>query len=81
MAVPLINLMIDKLTEHLGDRQFFTIRDLYSIGFFGTMHAARMALKQGYLPFIRVSPRRCVIPREALMKFLRDNLREDGGIP
>lgn len=79
MTVPLINLLIDELTKQLGDRQFYTIHDLHAMGFFGSLQAARKALQLGHLPFVRISQRRCVIPKAAVLKFLRENLKHPEG--
>lgn len=76
MTVPLINLLIDELTEELGDRHFYTIHDLHTLGFFGTKNAARKALKNGKLAYVKISQRRCVVPRAALLDYLRNNLSE-----
>lgn len=76
MTAPLINLLIDELTKQFGDRQFFTIHDLKALGFFGSTHAARKALKEGLITYIKISPRRCVIPRSIILEFLRNNTIE-----
>jgi len=78
MATPLINLLDDELTKRLGDRHFFTIRDLKDFGFFGSTHSVRKALKVGKLAYIRISPRRCIIPRAAILEYLRNNIT--GGV-
>jgi hypothetical protein len=74
MTVQLINLIVEELKKELGDRHFFTIDDLYILGVFGTKYAARMALKNGKLAYVKVSPRRSVIPRAALLEYLRNNV-------
>lgn len=78
MSVLVLDLLIDELTKQLGDRQFYTIRDLKTIGVFGTAQSARKALKNGELAYVKISPRRCVIPRAALLEYLRNNLSEVG---
>lgn len=73
MSTQLINLL-DELAKQLGDRPFFTVDDLHNLGVFGTKYAARMALKNGLLAYIRISERRRVIPRAALIDYLQNNL-------
>lgn len=74
MTAMLIDQLIDQLTKQFGDRQFFTIDELHSVGFFGTKHAARASLRKGKLAFVKISPRRRVIPRQVLLDYLRTNL-------
>lgn len=76
MSTSLINILIEELSTHLGDRHFYTIDDLYTFGFFGSKHSARMALKNGKLPYVKISPRRRVVPRSALLEYLRNNISE-----
>jgi hypothetical protein len=66
--------VVKELNEKIGDRAFFTLAELVSIGLFGTVQTARNALKDGEIPFIRMSERRCVIPRAALLEYLSNNL-------
>lgn len=66
--------LVEELNIKLGDRPFYTLRELTSIGFFGSMPAARLALKQGRLTFVKISPRRFVIPRSSVLEYLRENL-------
>lgn len=75
----LMNGLVKELNEKIGDRAFFTLAELVSIGLFGTMQTARHALKEGELPFIRMSERRCVIPRAALLDYIRNNLSDVEG--
>jgi hypothetical protein len=74
MTAPLLHTMSEEISKKLGDNPFYTLRQLTSIGFFGSLPAARLALRQGLLPFVRISPRRFVIPREAVLDHLRKNL-------
>lgn len=71
--------LIKELDCKLGDeRQFYTISELTSIGFFGSLPGARIALKNGLFPYIQPSKRRCLIPRLVLIEFLRSNLKIGG---
>lgn len=78
MTAQLMNLLVDELTKQLGDRHFYTIRELHTLGFFGTVDAARKALKHGKLAYVQISPRRRAIPRAALLDYLQNNLSEKG---
>lgn len=76
MTSQLMDSLVRELNSKLGDRPFYTLRQLTSIGFFGSMPAARMALRDGQLSFVKISPRRFVVPRLALLNFLRNNMSE-----
>lgn len=73
MTNQIINILITELNIRLGDRPFYTLRDLTSIGFFGSMPAARKALQEGRLPFFKISARRNVVSRQSLIEFLEKN--------
>ena len=74
MSSRLMDGLVKELNHKIGDRAFFTLPELVSLGLFGTVQTARHALKEGELPFIRISERRCVIPRAALINYIRANL-------
>lgn len=74
MSSQLIDELIKELNQKIGDRSFFTLPELVSFGLFGTVQTARYVLKESEVPFIRVSKRRCVIPRAALINYIRANL-------
>jgi hypothetical protein len=61
------NFLIDELFKEFKNRHFFTIEDLYIFGLFGTKYAARQALNSGILPFVKISKRRRIIPKIALL--------------
>jgi len=81
MINQVIDSLVVELNTKLGDRPFYTLRELTSIGFFGSMSAARMAVKEGCLTHVKISKRRVVIPRSSLFEFLRNNLQESGKLP
>lgn len=64
---------INDLIEELGESQTVTIQQLVKIGLFGTPQSARQALRSGRLPHIKISPRRCLIAREHLIQFIKEN--------
>lgn len=76
MSSQVIDSLVEELNTKLGDHTLVTLRELVDYGIFGSVGAARVALIQGRLPFIRISPRRIAIPRQALLAFLCDNLSE-----
>ena len=69
-----MNCLMDGLVKEFDDRHFFTIDDLYTFGLFGTKYAARKALNSGQISFVQISKRRRIIPRPALLDYLRNNL-------
>lgn len=70
----LMDELTKELNEKIGNRAFFTLPELVSLGLFGTVQTARQALTEGNLPFIRMTERRCVIPRAGLLDYIRSNL-------
>jgi hypothetical protein len=73
MATHLMDSLVKELTNKLGDHPFYTLRQLTSINFFGSMPAARKALQEGRLPFFKISPRRLVVTRQSLIEYLEKN--------
>lgn len=69
------NLIAD-LISHLGEKPYFTGQFLIEIGLFGSQTALAQALKRGDLPTIRISPKRQVVPRKAVIEYVRKNLAE-----
>ena len=74
-----IDSLIEELNRKLGDKPFYSLRELISAGFFGSMPAARRALLKGCLPYVKISPRRSVIPRSSIIEFLRKNVTSAEG--
>lgn len=74
MSALKINLLLNELNKEIGNRRFFTIDDLYNLGVFGTKSSARKALKTRQIAYVKISPRRRVIPLTALLEYLQNNL-------
>lgn len=74
MTSDLLDSLEEELNSKLGDLPFYTLRQLISIGFFGSTSAARVALREGRLTFFKISARRLVIPRLVLLEYLRNNM-------
>lgn len=55
------------------DRPFFTVRDIKNLGIFGSLQAIVSALDDGRLHYIRVSPRRRIVPKQALIEYIHRN--------
>ena len=68
-----LDVVLNELDETFGKQQFYTLRQITSTGIFGSMYGVRKALQEKRLGFVQVSPRRCVIPRAALLKYLSKN--------
>lgn len=77
MTSHLLNCLVEELNVKLGDRPFYTLSELKSIGFFGSLPSARRALREKRLAFVKISPRRFVIPRTVLLEYLRNNISEE----
>jgi hypothetical protein len=76
MSSQLVDGLVNELNDKIGDRTFFTLSELVLFGLFGSLQAARHALRDGLLPSVRISQRRCVIPRAALINYIRANLAD-----
>jgi hypothetical protein len=79
MTTRLMDSLVEELNEKLGNRPFYTLTELVSIGFFGSMTGARAFLRLGRLPHIKISPRRCVIAREHVIVFIKENFHDKSG--
>ncbi len=67
--------LIEILSRKIGDQEFYSLRELTDLGFFGSIASARRAIQQGLLPSLKISTRRIVIPREAILKYCMENLQ------
>jgi len=74
MPIQFIEFLMEELDKKLGNRSFYTLRELMSTGIFGSIQGAKALLRSGRLPHIKISPRRCVISREHVIQFIKDNL-------
>ena len=70
------DLLVEELGKALGDKPYFTGNQLIEIGLFGSASAVNAALKIGSLPSIKISPKRTVVPRSAVIQYFRNNLIE-----
>ncbi len=68
-----LDALIAELHKAIGDKPFYSLRELTSVGFFGSLAAARMALLKGLLPYVKISPRRRVIPQASVIEFIRNS--------
>lgn len=66
--------LVKEFIQLLGDKPYFTISQLIEIGLFGSASAASAALKRKTLPAIKMSPKRTVIPRSAVIEYFQKNL-------
>lgn len=65
--------MIDTINQKMGDKPFYSVRELVNCGIFGSLVSARRTLKRGRLNYVRISQRRFVVIRHDLLKFLKSN--------
>jgi hypothetical protein len=66
--------LVKEFDNFLGKKPYFTPAQLIEIGIWGSHTAATASLKRGDLPSIKVSPKRTVIPRSAVLDYFRKNL-------
>lgn len=66
--------LIAEFAKSLGDKPYFTGKQLIDLGLFGSATGISKALNNGVLPFIRVSKKRRVVPRSAVVQYFQNNL-------
>lgn len=67
--------LIQEFADQLDDKPYFTISELIKLGVFGSSSGANKALKNGLIPFIKVSEKRKVVPRKSVIDFFSKNLQ------
>lgn len=68
--------LIEEFETLLGNKPYFTAKQLIELNIFGSQSAAIAALNRGTLPSIQISSKRRVIPRSAVIQYFRHNLME-----
>jgi hypothetical protein len=66
--------LVDEFDKLLGNKPYCTGTQLIEIGLFGSTAAVTAALKRGTLPSVKISPKRTVVPRSAVLDYFRNNL-------
>lgn len=66
--------LIKEFDEHLPKKPYFALSELIDIGLFGSSSAVNAAIKRKDIPSIKVSPKRTVVPRSAVVDYFRKNL-------
>lgn len=69
-----IEFLVQEFDNFLVNKPYFTPAQLIEIGLWGSSSAASAALKRGDLPSIKISPKRTVVPRSAVVEYFRNNL-------
>jgi hypothetical protein len=75
MSMNLKDLLLDEVGKQLGNRQYFTCRDLCDLELFSSITSAREAMRTGLLPYITMAPRRHIVHRSILLNFICSNLK------
>lgn len=68
--------LISEFEKLLGPEPYFSPRRLITLGICGSPSAAAALLKRGSIPSIKISTRRTVVPKSAVLEFIRQNLKE-----
>ncbi len=61
----------NKLLHRLGNDDFLKPIDLVRVGIFGSFGGCKRALDGGYLPHLKIGPRRVLIAKSDVEKYLR----------
>jgi len=73
----------DEIVKHfqglIGDDAFISPSHLVKVGIFKSSSAVRDALRRGIFPFVKISTRRFLIPRESVLQHLESNIVEGNG--
>ena len=70
------NQLVAELEKNLGEKPYFTGKNLVDLGLFGSATALNKALKRGDIPTIKISTKRTVVPKSAVLDYFRRNLAE-----
>lgn len=68
--------MVDNIDLKIGNKSFYSTRELVNCGVFGSLVSARRALQGGRLRYVKISQRRFVVDRQELLSFLQNNFDE-----
>ena len=71
-----LDLLIKEFDDHLPKAPYFSITELKDLGIFGSHAAAHAAIKRKDIPSIKVSQKRTVVPRSAVVDYFRRNIEE-----
>lgn len=66
--------VIDDINKKLDDVLFLTFSEVKALGVFGSSRAIRSAIRDGRITSVRVSPRRCVIPKSSIVSYIKLNI-------
>lgn len=66
--------LLEEFNKFLGEKPYFTACQLIELGLFGSYSAVNAALKRGLIPHIKISKKRTVVPRSAVLEYFRNNL-------
>jgi len=70
----IIKEMVENIDQILGNKPFYSVRELVKCGIFGSLVSARRALQGGRLLYVKISQRRFVVIRQELLSFLQNNI-------
>lgn len=68
--------LIREFDQLLATKPYFSSSQLFRLGLFGSITAASSAIKRGDLPSIKISSKRTVVPRSAVLEYFKTNLKE-----
>lgn len=68
--------VLEQIDQELGDQILIEPTVLIKIGLFGSQSALLETIRQRRLPSIRISSHRIVVPRDAILDFVRANFRD-----
>jgi hypothetical protein len=68
--------ILEEVAEKLKDKSVCSTSELVNLGIFGCHNSVLVALKRGDLPFVRISPRRLIVAKKDLLKFIESNFQD-----
>lgn len=71
-----IEMLVAELDLYLEPKPYFSISHLRTLGLLGSHSALNAAIKRGILPSIKISSKRTVVPRSAVLAYFRNKLIE-----
>lgn len=68
------NEFLSLLDDQFGDKAYLTPTDIQKLGLLGSLSNVHAALRNGDLPSLRISNRRIVVSRVALIRYFSSKL-------
>ena len=69
-------IIIQKFIDKLGEGDFVKKKTLVNIGLFGSLNGVDIAIRNGSIPSIKISPNRTLIFRESVIEYIKKSISD-----